>query len=413
MVNERFWAIMPDQLREFETSLLRLRSGKEAVGQAAQSPTTAPIIGSDRIAVVDISGVITRRPLSSPYAPEHTAQSEIHSAIQEAIASSKVRAIALRINSPGGVVAGVRELAGYIAACSKPVFAYADGLCASAAYWLAAATGRVYAPETTSIGSIGVIWRHTDASKMLEDWGLNITYITGGTWKAAGNEEEPLTDAVRGYYQDRISDLHRIFQRDVAATMPVDKDNPAVWGDGQIFLAGPAQKNGLICAVVDDFAAFLAVVEQHLEKEEHMTREELAASHPELMAELAAEAEEAAASRVEQAVKEKETSCKAEMAAALDEQRKVFALLAGEELAAKIEELAKAGIGAGHLEALQAVGIKVSPTAQNEPSQNEGRAAILSAITSSMPGPLPGTASHASGQKSRSMASTIDRIAQL
>ena len=61
-------------------------------------------------------------------------------------------------------------------------------LCASAAYYLAAATGRVYAPATATVGSIGVICRHMDWSGFLEKCGVRVTHLTGGAWKAAGND---------------------------------------------------------------------------------------------------------------------------------------------------------------------------------------------------------------------------------
>ncbi len=426
MLSEQYWAIMPDQLLEFETSLLpagfgagHVSSGKEVSGQTRAS---APVSASGQltkmgsVAVIDIAGVITRNPISGFFVPEHTAQSEIRNQVQAAIDDNSVSAMALRINSPGGVVSGVRELSGFLASCPKPVFAYADGLCASAAYWLASATGRIYAPSTASLGSIGVIWRHTDASKMLESWGLNITYITGGTWKAAGNQEEPLSEKVRDYYQAHVAEVHALFRADVAARMPVDPHNPAAWGDGQIFLADAAQKNGLICAVVEDFADFLAAVNTYLE--ENMNKKDLEARHPDLLAELAAEAEEKVRAEVEQ----KEVAHKTDLAAALAEQRKIFALLGGEELAAKVEGLAKAGIGAAQIEALKAVGVDVaaaqSAQGQSASAQSaagsDARAQILAALQSATPAPLPGSASaQADPTLEQAAQAAIERISAL
>lgn len=68
----------------------------------------------------------------------------------------------------------------------KRCAAYANGLCASAAYWLASATGTVYAPLTATVGSIGVIMTITNYAKLEEKWGISTVTITGGKWKAAG-----------------------------------------------------------------------------------------------------------------------------------------------------------------------------------------------------------------------------------
>ena len=148
----------------------------------------------------------------------------IKAAVSLAMQDRSASAVLLRFNSPGGVASGVPELAAWLAAqATKPMYAYVDGLCASAAYYLAAATGRVYAPATATVGSIGVICRHLDWSAFLEKFGVRVTHITGGTWKAAGNDAEPLTDEVKAYLQQPIDELHRLFRADVAAHMQIGR----------------------------------------------------------------------------------------------------------------------------------------------------------------------------------------------
>ena len=112
------------------------------------------------VAVIDISGTIHRYGDPEWDAVGHDT---IKAAVSLAMRDRSASALLLRFNSPGGVASGVPELAAWLAAqTAKPVYAYADGLCASAAYYLAAATGRVYAPATATVGSIGVICRHMD-----------------------------------------------------------------------------------------------------------------------------------------------------------------------------------------------------------------------------------------------------------
>ena len=135
------------------------------------------------VAVIPVSGAIVRE--QGWYG---TGQDAVSSALKAALADPSARAILFDITSPGGVVAGTKELADAIAEArtKKHCAAYANGLCASAAYWLASATGTVYAPLTATVGSIGVIMTITNYAKLEEKWGISTVTITGGKWKAAG-----------------------------------------------------------------------------------------------------------------------------------------------------------------------------------------------------------------------------------
>ena len=165
----------------------------------------------------------------------------------------------------------------------KRCAAYANGLCASAAYWLASATGTVYAPLTATVGSIGVIMTITNYAKLEEKWGISTVTITGGKWKAAGQGGE-LTDEERRYFQERINTLHQIFKADVGRHMGLTAD-PQLWGEAQLLLAQPARELGLVTDIVRDRDAAI----RKLAVEAQMTREELAAQSPELVDALLAE----------------------------------------------------------------------------------------------------------------------------
>lgn len=182
-------------------------------------------------------------------------------------------------------MAGTKELADAIAEArtKKHCAAYANGLCTSAAYWLASATGTVYAPLTATVGSIGVIMTITNYAKLEEKWGISTVTITGGKWKAAGQGGE-LTDEERRYFQERINTLHQIFKADVGRHMGLTAD-PQLWGEAQLLLAQPARELGLVTDIVRDRDAAI----RKLAVEAQMTREELAAQSPELVDALLAE----------------------------------------------------------------------------------------------------------------------------
>ena len=291
LMTERLWAITPDALSSLD-AMLASSNGKDTAPAPRAAATAShgggPLLYAVRegVAVIDISGTIHR------YGdPEWDAigHDTIKAAVSLAMQDRSASALLLRFNSPGGVASGVPELAAWLAAqTAKPVYAYADGLCASAAYYLAAATGRVYAPATATVGSIGVICRHMDWSGFLEKCGVRVTHLTGGAWKAAGNDAEPLTDEVKAYLQQPINELHTMFRADVAAHMPVDASAPETWGDGQVFLASRAHELGLVTGIVAGMDALIALI--NTTKEKPMDRIELASSHPELLAQIEADA---------------------------------------------------------------------------------------------------------------------------
>ena len=280
MMNE-LWALPFEMAEQVLSDLASAKSNPQArvEGFPERKARGYELVGG--VAVIPVTGPIVRE--QGWY---RTGQDAVSSALKAALADPSARAILFDITSPGGVVAGTKELADAIAEArtKKRCAAYANGLCASAAYWLASATGTVYAPLTATVGSVGVIMSVANYSKLNEKWGVSYTYITGGKWKAVGNGDTPLTDEERQYLQERITALHQIFKADVGRHMGLTAD-PQLWGEAQLLLAQPARELGLVTDIVRDRDAAI----RKLAVEAQMTREELAAQSPELVDALLAE----------------------------------------------------------------------------------------------------------------------------
>ncbi|WP_299395610.1 S49 family peptidase [uncultured Desulfovibrio sp.] len=259
---------------------------------------TPPYQRCDGMAVISVTGVITRRCERGFFGERLTqGQDELLRAVTAAQADPDVRALFFRINSPGGVVAGTKELADSIAAGPKPAGAYADGLATSAAFWLASATGRIYAPATAMLGSVGVISEVVSLSGFLKRQGIDVQLLAAGKWKTAGHRAEPLDDERRAYLQQHVDAMHAIFRDDVARHLGIEQ-NPA-WTDAQILLAPAARELGLIRAVVRDFGHALQLFQEEIMKGipstvgtagsasapvgAQLTREGLAATAPDLL----------------------------------------------------------------------------------------------------------------------------------
>ena len=388
MLMPGLWAIQPRALESLRQSFEQaaLSGMTEAPFQAAEP--ASPLDGlafaqrRGRVAVVDVEGVIMRREGSVRVFGQELSwvgHDAIRAAIDAAMRDPEIGAVLLSFHSPGGVAAGVKELRDHIAASrrEKPIHAYADGLCASAAYWLASATGSVLAPATAEIGSIGVICTHVDRSLANERFGFRVTHITAGARKAAGNPDSPLTPADREYLQASVDKLHAIFREDVARAMPVDATQPGAWGDGQVFMAGDALDLGLINDIVTDREECIS----RINKEIGMDREELEKTYPELTASVREEA--AALARAEAlADAENLTRQGAERATAT-----VLALLetvCGADAAGKVRGLLEAGVTP---EQLRAVSGLLSQPAAAAPA-DDFRRDMLAAVRAATPAPV-------------------------
>jgi ClpP class serine protease len=295
----------------------------------------------------------------------------------------------------------VKELADFITSqTAKPIYAYADGLCASAAYWLATATGRVYAPLTAEVGSIGVIAAHVDRSAANAARGIRVTYITGGAYKAAGNPDSPLSASDQSYLQEIVSKLHAVFRDDVAAHMPVDAANPKAWGDGQIFLADTALELGLLTGIVTDMDELLVLIK----KEIHMDKEELAKKHPELLAQIEREASAAACEAAKVELMKQHDSAAANLMGLVD-------AVCGKEVADKITALAATGLTPQQLLAVKdALGGHApdgAATKTEADAESEGRKEVLALLRGATPAPVNTSVAPSGGD---AIKAAIDQI---
>jgi signal peptide peptidase SppA len=176
-----------------------------------------PIV--DGIAVIEISGVLIHRGSWIGQSSGQTSYEGIAAQIEAAAKDPSVRGLALEIDSFGGEVAGVFDLADQIRAvrANKPVWAFVAEHAFSAGYALASQADRILLPRTGAVGSIGVVVMHADLSGQLDQDGVRVTLIHSGQHKVEGNPYEPLPEVVRDDIQREIDVLRFLFAETVAA----------------------------------------------------------------------------------------------------------------------------------------------------------------------------------------------------
>lgn len=222
----------------------------------------APYPVVDGIAVIEISGVLIHRGGWIGQSSGQTSYEGIAAQINAAAGDPSVRGLALEIDSFGGEVAGIFDLADRIRAirASKPVWAFVAEHAFSAGYALASQADRILLPRTGAVGSIGVVVMHADLSGELDQDGVRVTLIHSGRHKVDGNPYQPLPDAVRDDIQREIDVLRFLFTQTVAAGRAERLSQEAALAtEAATYRGADAVTAGLADEVIDlqrGFAAF-------------------------------------------------------------------------------------------------------------------------------------------------------------
>jgi len=205
------------------------------------------------VAEIPVAGVLLKRvpAIFRRWGLEATGYSEIVADVKAALADKEVKVIRMRIESPGGQVAGVAEAgdAIYAARLEKNVTARIEDIGASAAYWLAAQANVISADRNAQVGSIGVYTVIADLSRAAEMQGVKIHVISSGEHKGAGVPGSPITDRQLDGMRAVINGMADNFIAAVAGGREVATEKVISWATGQVWLAADARAMGLIDSV--------------------------------------------------------------------------------------------------------------------------------------------------------------------
>jgi protease-4 len=198
------------------------------------------------VAIITIKGTII------------TGEGFIKKQIDQAKEDEDVKAIVLRVNSPGGTVTGsdyiYHHLQELIAERKIPMVVSMGGLAASGGYYVSMACGNerenvIFAEPTTWTGSIGVIISMIDLSELLNEYGVKDNTIASHDLKTMGSMLRPMTEEEREIWQGLIDEVFDRFKNIVKSGRAKFEENPDALDElatGQVFTAKQAKENGLI-----------------------------------------------------------------------------------------------------------------------------------------------------------------------
>ena len=173
--------------------------------------------GKDKIALIEVSGMIMNARTPGLLSSGENPVGRFVETLNKAAADSRVRAIIVRINSPGGTVTGsdlmYNELMHFRETTSKPVVILMADVAASGGYYLACAGDHLIAHSTTITGSIGVIMQTVDVSGGLSRIGITTDAITSGPNKDIGSPLAPMESEHRAILQGIVDEFYASFPR--------------------------------------------------------------------------------------------------------------------------------------------------------------------------------------------------------
>jgi len=216
---------------------------------------------TNRIALVEVSGILMNAHTPGFFSEgEHPVSLTVEK-LAAAAQDNRVKAVVLRINSPGGSVTAsdslYQEVMAFKKKTGKPVVAYFQDVAASGAYYTACAADEIIAQRTSVTGSIGVVMQTVDLSTLMKKVGISADAITSGTFKDAGSPFRQLKPEERKVFQGLIDDFYNQFVAVVVAGRPkLSREKILTLADGRVYTAQQALESGLIDRIATPIEAF-------------------------------------------------------------------------------------------------------------------------------------------------------------
>lgn len=212
-------------------------------------PRAERAAAADEIAVIYIDGVISGARAANNLLTENGGTDEVIKQLHAAAADKSVRAIVLRINSPGGSSSATEEVAGEIQKIrqsGKLVVTSMGDVAASGGYWLAASTDKIYANPTTLTGSIGVYMPYSNWEELYKKIGIRQEKIKSGAHKDILSSDRPMTPEERVILQTMVDEIYESFVQVVAEGREMDVDEVRKLADGRVYTGKQAMALGLV-----------------------------------------------------------------------------------------------------------------------------------------------------------------------
>lgn len=206
-------------------------------------------ISENRVEVIYVQGVMLTGSIPAGFGI--ATSEEITKSLKDASEDDGVKAIVMRINSPGGSPAAAEEIVAAMKKIKKPIVISMGDVAASAAYYISAPADRIIANPDTITGSIGVIWVFQNRSAFYEKDGSSFYISKSGEFKDMGGDWRGLSDEEKRFADQTIAEAYSRFVKEVAEGRNLSLSKVKDIADGRVYTGAKAREIGL----VDDFGS--------------------------------------------------------------------------------------------------------------------------------------------------------------
>ncbi|HKI38448.1 MAG TPA: signal peptide peptidase SppA [Gemmataceae bacterium] len=209
-----------------------------------------PFLCCNKVAIIDVDGMILNAKVGGLLGEGDNMMSTFRERLDAAADDPNVKAVVLRINSPGGAVTAsdimYQDVLRFRRETHKPVVACMMDVAASGGYYLAMSADRVYAHPTTVTGSIGVIMSLYNASGLFQMLGVRSNPIKSGPNKDIGNPAREMTQEERDILQGMVNSFYDQFVQVVVRGRGLPEERVRALADGRVYTGLDAKKLGLV-----------------------------------------------------------------------------------------------------------------------------------------------------------------------
>ena len=215
------------------------------LSQVGQQPLPRAMGTGDAVALMELSGAITAGPqdylTTTGITPDR-----VRSLLDQATADPAVKAVVVRVNSPGGAVVASDEVYRALLAFDKPVVISMRDTAASGGYYIACGGDYVIAHPNTLTGSIGIISTFINYEELLDKVGVEAVIIATGPRKDFGSPYREMTEEEKEIWRDIVDQSFEEFVDVVAEARDLPKEEVREIADGRVFTGQQAKELGLV-----------------------------------------------------------------------------------------------------------------------------------------------------------------------
>ena len=256
-ISQTSWLNRPMMIEQKSFDLLSLYKGKQPIFKNIKHVVNQHLA---KTTIIPIHGILTKKPGELDDFLGMTSYDRVQAQIEEALEDESIETILLDIDSPGGEVNGIFDLADFIyeSRGKKRIVAIANDDAYSAAYAIASSAEEVYVSRTSGVGSIGVIARHIDQSSFDEKQGIKYTTVFAGSRKNDLNPHEPITSESLENLKSEVNRLYEMFSQLIARNRGLSIQTIKNTEAGLYF-----GQNAIEIGLADGVRTFSEIINQH------------------------------------------------------------------------------------------------------------------------------------------------------